>query len=166
MGKSEGRLKERLHSAIMAASGGQSPSSPEKYDVHQYTASMPNLGPMEIMVIFLVALLVLGPTRLPETGRQVGRAFTEFRRWSTGFRRELRDVVDGISDPYPPTVDPFDFPGAPSASSPRGANDEAVHVDSKPQPDRAAHDGPDLAPGTPTSPKPSASSTDKPPPEA
>ena len=51
-------------------------------------------GPMEILVVLVVALLVLGPTRLPEAARQVGRALAELRRLSTGFQRELREAVE------------------------------------------------------------------------
>jgi sec-independent protein translocase protein TatA len=70
---------------------------------------MPSLGPMEILVILVVALVVLGPTRLPEAGRQVGRAMTEFRRWSTGVQTELRSVLD---DTTPPTIEPKQVPPA------------------------------------------------------
>jgi Tat protein translocase TatB subunit len=48
---------------------------------------------MEMLVIFVVALLVLGPTKLPEAARQVGRALAEFRKWSTGVQAELRDAM-------------------------------------------------------------------------
>ena len=64
---------------------------------------MPSLGPMEILVILVVALVVLGPARLPEAGRQVGRAMTEFRRWSTGVQTELRSALE---DTTPPTIEP------------------------------------------------------------
>lgn len=46
------------------------------------------------MAILLLALVVLGPTRLPEAARQVGKAMTEFRRMSSGFQRELRDAIE------------------------------------------------------------------------
>src|SRR5690606_28690369 len=39
------------------------------------------------------ALIVLGPTRLPEAARQVGKAMGELRRLSTGFQNELRDAL-------------------------------------------------------------------------
>jgi sec-independent protein translocase protein TatA len=42
-------------------------------------------SPMELVVILVIALLVLGPSRLPETARQLGRGM-----------RELRDAVQGI----------------------------------------------------------------------
>jgi Tat protein translocase TatB subunit len=54
---------------------------------------------MEMLVIFVVALLVLGPSKLPEAGRQVGRALAEFRRWSSGVQSELRDALDVDLDP-------------------------------------------------------------------
>ena len=60
---------------------------------------MPQLGVPEIMVILVVALLVLGPTKLPEAGRQVGRALSEFRRWSTGMQHELRDALQVDLEP-------------------------------------------------------------------
>lgn len=55
---------------------------------------MGNLGGMEILVILLVALIVLGPTKLPEAARQVGKAVNELRRLSSGFQRELRDALE------------------------------------------------------------------------
>ncbi len=53
-----------------------------------------SLGPAEIMVILVVALIVLGPTRLPEAGRQVGRALAEVRRWAQGMQNEIRDAIE------------------------------------------------------------------------
>ncbi|MFL5826763.1 MAG: twin-arginine translocase TatA/TatE family subunit [Thermoleophilaceae bacterium] len=40
---------------------------------------MPNVGPLELVVILIVALLVLGPKKLPEVGRSVGRGLREFK---------------------------------------------------------------------------------------
>ena len=40
---------------------------------------MPNIGPMELVVVLIIALLVLGPKKLPEVGRSVGRGIREFR---------------------------------------------------------------------------------------
>lgn len=48
---------------------------------------------MEIMVVLVVALLVLGPTKLPEAGRQVGKAMSEMRRWSRMAQTELREAM-------------------------------------------------------------------------
>lgn len=40
---------------------------------------MPSIGPMELTVVLVVALVVLGPKRLPEAGRSLGRGLREFR---------------------------------------------------------------------------------------
>ncbi len=44
----------------------------------------------------LVALIVLGPSKLPEAARKVGQAMNEFRRMSSGFQAELRDALDPV----------------------------------------------------------------------
>jgi sec-independent protein translocase protein TatA len=41
---------------------------------------MPNVGPLEIAIILIIALIVLGPKKLPEMGRSVGRGLREFKR--------------------------------------------------------------------------------------
>ncbi len=48
-----------------------------------------NIGVQELIVIFVVALLVLGPERLPEVGRQLAKAVTEFRRALEEVKREM-----------------------------------------------------------------------------
>jgi sec-independent protein translocase protein TatA len=40
---------------------------------------MPNIGPMELIVVLVIALMVLGPKKLPEVGRSVGRGIREFK---------------------------------------------------------------------------------------
>lgn len=57
---------------------------------------MLNLGTPELLVILLVALIVLGPAKLPEAARKLGQAMNEFRRMSSGFQTELRDALDSI----------------------------------------------------------------------
>ena len=54
------------------------------------------LGTQELVFIFLLALLLFGPKKLPEIGRTVGKALTEFRRASnelkTTFDREMKNL--------------------------------------------------------------------------
>ena len=65
---------------------------------------MGSIGAPEILVILVVALLVLGPNRLPEAARQVGRAMAEMRRISAGFQAEMRDAMQTpvAGPPVPP----------------------------------------------------------------
>ena len=53
-----------------------------------------NVGGGELLVIVLVALIVLGPQRLPDAMRTVGRVVGEVRRISSGFQQELRDAFE------------------------------------------------------------------------
>jgi sec-independent protein translocase protein TatB len=53
-----------------------------------------NVGGGELLVIVLVALIVLGPQRLPDAVRTVGRVVGEVRRISSGFQQELRDAFE------------------------------------------------------------------------
>lgn len=50
----------------------------------------------ELLVILVVGLLVLGPKRLPDLARSLGRGLAEFRRASTDMRREFLDVQDEL----------------------------------------------------------------------
>lgn len=52
-----------------------------------------NLGIPELLVIFLVALIVFGPRKLPELGRTLGRGLNEFRRASNELKRTLDDEI-------------------------------------------------------------------------
>ena len=47
---------------------------------------MPNIGPMELVVILAIALIVLGPKKLPEVGRSVGKGMREFKESLAGDR--------------------------------------------------------------------------------
>jgi len=52
-----------------------------------------NLGMPEMIFIFLIALLIFGPKKLPEIGRQIGKFMYEFRRASNEFKYQLEDEV-------------------------------------------------------------------------
>jgi sec-independent protein translocase protein TatA len=51
------------------------------------------IGLPELIVIFVLALLVLGPERLPEVARMVGRAYGQLRRASEEFQRTIRQDI-------------------------------------------------------------------------
>jgi len=58
------------------------------------------LGMPELILIFVVALLLFGPRKMPQIGRSIGRAMGEFRRASNEFKRTIEDEVaaDEIRD--------------------------------------------------------------------
>jgi sec-independent protein translocase protein TatB len=58
-----------------------------------------NLGPFELVAIFIVALLVFGPDKLPEMGKQVGKAVREFRKFQASMQDNVRDVMEPITGP-------------------------------------------------------------------
>jgi sec-independent protein translocase protein TatA len=46
-----------------------------------------SIGPMELIIVLVIALIVLGPKKLPEVGRSVGKGM-----------REFKDSLNGIAD--------------------------------------------------------------------
>ena len=74
-----------------------------------------NLGFTEMLFIFFLALLIFGPKKLPEIGRQIGEAMIQFRRASNEFKAQLEDEIRNIeaeeqrkklAPPEPPRVEP------------------------------------------------------------
>jgi len=53
-----------------------------------------NIGPGELIVVLVIALLVLGPKRLPEVGRSIGDGMREFKDSLSGARRDDEDDED------------------------------------------------------------------------
>lgn len=53
-----------------------------------------NVGGGELAVILLLALVFLGPERLPQAARQFGKFMAEYRRMAAGFKSELKDAMD------------------------------------------------------------------------
>ena len=117
------------------------------------------------MVILLVALIVIGPKKLPDAAKQLGRAIHEFRRVSGGMRQDLQDAL-GVDDlrsafdlnrlladdspgaegplpPGPPPIGDVAIPapdGFPPNSSVAGRGDGGSHfTDVPPPPDPSLH---------------------------
>jgi len=65
------------------------------------------LQPTHLLLILVVALLVLGPKRLPEVGRAVGRGLRDFREAINGGQHEPREEVLS-AEPSPPANEPAD----------------------------------------------------------
>ncbi len=56
-----------------------------------------NIGPLEIIVVLIIALVVFGPKRLPELGNSLGRGIREFKESVTGENDDKDDDVKAIS---------------------------------------------------------------------
>ena len=76
-----------------------------------------NVGGGEIIVILLIALIVLGPDKLPSAARQAGKYLNEFRRMSSGFQSEIRSAMDVLPD-----TKPSGTPGPAAGSTPTDAS--------------------------------------------
>lgn len=63
-----------------------------------------NVGPLELVIVLVIALLVIGPRRLPEMGNSLGKTIREFRKASS-------DVTDAVS------LEPESKPAAQQASA-------------------------------------------------
>src|SRR4029453_12530888 len=85
------------------------------------------IGMTELIVILGVALIVFGPTRLPELARSLGRAMNEFRRASTDLRQTFREAVDEPK-PEPPAPTHVIAPPAPVAQQPAASRAAPVAV--------------------------------------
>jgi sec-independent protein translocase protein TatA len=53
-----------------------------------------NIGPLELMVILVIALLVVGPHRLPEVGRSIGRGIREFRKAQDEVQKTIQSALN------------------------------------------------------------------------
>lgn len=52
-----------------------------------------NLGIPEMIFIFVLALIIFGPKKMPEIGRQIGRALAEFKRASNEFKAQIETEI-------------------------------------------------------------------------
>jgi Tat protein translocase TatB subunit len=74
------------------------------------------IGMQELLVIFVIGLVVLGPKRLPSLARSLGRSLAEFRRASNDIRRDFMDVAEEVR------IDTAaSSPGEPAKDEARGA---------------------------------------------
>lgn len=74
---------------------------------------MPNVGPMELVIVLVVALVVLGPKRLPEVGRSLGNGLREFKDSLQNPDRDDDVQLDVEEPPKPVTTAAATAPGAP-----------------------------------------------------
>jgi sec-independent protein translocase protein TatA len=77
--------------------GGGRAAPAVKPAVESFTGVTNMFGPIgmpELIVIFLVALLVFGPRKLPELGKTLGKGLAEFKRASDDLKRTIEDEIE------------------------------------------------------------------------
>ena len=79
-----------------------------------------NVGPVELIIVLIIALLVIGPRRLPEMGNAVGKTIREFRKAST----DISEATNLESEAKPAAPPPA-APPSPDAAAPRAASAES-----------------------------------------
>ncbi len=124
------------------------------------------IGTTELLVIMVVALIVLGPSKLPQIARSLGKAFGEFKRMSTDLQRTINLEVErqeheknvkeaekelfGNEQPTPPAAESADKAYA-----------SAVAANTTPAPANAAASGETAAPGGTAAPAAGAGGVEK-----
>ena len=90
------------------------------------TNRMGNLGMPELILILVLALLLFGPKKLPEIGKQLGKGLGEFKRASNDLKRSIEDEIEKVGKEEPPGPPPESKPtvaeALPAASGPAAAH--------------------------------------------
>lgn len=69
---------------------------------------MPQIGPLEILIVGVLALLVFGPEKLPEMGRSLGKGLAQIKKMASEVKSEFDLSLEDneVDDPPPPTSKP------------------------------------------------------------
>ena len=78
---------------------------------------MLEFSPEKMAFIFLIVLLVLGPEKLPEVSRKIGKAMGELRKLSGGFQDEMRKAVHEVSSTSESGSGPTEHAAAPTGEA-------------------------------------------------
>ncbi|MGI9033198.1 MAG: twin-arginine translocase TatA/TatE family subunit [Acidimicrobiales bacterium] len=102
-------------------------------------------SPSHLLVILVVALIVMGPDKLPGALRQAGRAMAEVQRWSESVRGELHEVLVDASTSEPTGTDVGEQ-APPGASVDTVAPGDADQIGPAPQLETLTHPPPKDSP--------------------
>jgi sec-independent protein translocase protein TatA len=90
---------------------------------------MPQIGPLELIIVLVIALLVLGPGRLPDVGAALGKSIREFRKATSDVQEATKIDVT----PLPPTSTATPVPSAPVATPVAAATTPSPQPPAEPQ---------------------------------
>jgi sec-independent protein translocase protein TatA len=86
---------------------------------------MPTPGPLELVIILVIALLILGPGKLPDVGAALGKSIREFRKASSDVQDAVKVNVDTSPLPTPSSAVP-PVPSAPPEPATKPETGEPV----------------------------------------
>jgi sec-independent protein translocase protein TatA len=87
---------------------------------------MPTPGPLELVIILVIALLILGPGKLPEVGSALGKSIREFRKASADVQDAVKVNVDTTPLPAPTPAAPAQAAAPAPAAAPPAAESGPV----------------------------------------
>jgi sec-independent protein translocase protein TatA len=93
----------------------------------------------ELILIFIVALIVFGPKKLPEIGKSLGKGLAEFKKASDDFKQSIQREVDGLKEEakIENPVATISAAVAPPPAGPAPSNDSPPAAPPTPPPDPA-----------------------------
>jgi sec-independent protein translocase protein TatA len=100
---------------------------------------MGNIGVPELIIIFVVALIVFGPKKLPELGKSLGKGLAEFRRASNELKASLEEEVRSIEHEPPPASSPVPIGTISSTTPTETPTETAVAEKSTPEKSSDVH---------------------------
>ncbi len=87
---------------------------------------MPTPGPLELVIILVIALIILGPGKLPDVGASLGKSIREFRKASSDIQESVSVKVDTSPLPAPAAAPVAQAPA--QVMAPAGTPDAAARI--------------------------------------
>jgi TatA/E family protein of Tat protein translocase len=97
-----------------------------------------NIGPGELIIVLIIALIVVGPGKLPDVGAALGKSIREFRKAATDVKESTN--LEPAAPASPAAATPT--PATPTSVTPAPAAPAAPAGETDPEPVAAANDGP------------------------
>ena len=117
-----------------------------------------SIGMPELMIIFVIALIIFGPRKLPELGRSMGRSLSEFKRASNELRSTLDEEIR-VEESTPEPTRPEPKEQAKSTAADQEEQAKSTAADQEEQAQSTAADQEEQAQGTGADQQETASTT-------